>query len=444
MSFRVDKWEKEALPIAKLRTLKIRIYPTMEQKKILDKFIDTSRFVYNRTLEFIKKGHKPNFQDLRDLLVTENTKKGLVEYKEYDQIISDLREKQKNEENKAEIKRIVEKIKQVQQERRNKMKEYDYIKNPLVNSFETGTPKDIRSNAVKRCCDAMKSGFSNLKNGNIKFFNMKFKKKTEPIQTIELTPKIISIHNGNIKIAPETFLGNCYLKIDKHNNRKLKHLEIVNNVDITRFKRRYYLQLSIKTNPISCDKCDNIAGVDPGVRTFATVHSNNISSNEIEITEYKHRSDVLKKLNNKIKSMNKLRRRIRKKQYNKIEKRKKDLVDKLHWDFIHHLLSHNDVIYFGDIKSHDIVKGGKNKTLNLNFNDLKFFQLKQRLLYKASMYGKKVFYVPEHYTTKTCSCCGMINNNVGSKEVFTCPYCNLITGRDMNASKNMKMKGLFN
>jgi putative transposase len=60
------------------------------------------------------------------------------------------------------------------------------------------------------------------------------------------------------------------------------------------------------------------------------------------------------------------------------------------------------------------------------------------------MYGKKVFYVPEHYTTKTCSCCGMINNNVGSKEVFTCPYCNLITGRDMNASKNMKMKGLFN
>jgi transposase len=293
----------------------------MEQKKILDKFIDTSRFVYNRTLEFIKKGHKPNFQDLRDLLVTENTKKGLVEYKEYDQIISDLREKQKTEENKAEIKRIVEKIKQVQQERRNKMKEYDYIKNPLVNSFETGTPKDIRSNAVKRCCDAMKSGFSNLKNGNIKFFNMKFKKKTEPIQTIELTPKIISIHNGNIKIAPETFLGNCYLKIDKHNNRKLKHLEIVNNVDITRFKRRYYLQLSIKTNPISCDKCDNIAGVDPGVRTFATVHSNNISSNEIEITEYKHRSDVLKKLNNKIKSMNKLRRRIRKKQYNKIEKR---------------------------------------------------------------------------------------------------------------------------
>jgi transposase len=54
-----------------------------------------------------------------------------------------------------------------------------------------------------------------------------------------------------------------------------------------------------------------------------------------------------------------------------------------------------------------------------------------------------VFLVPEHYTTKTCSCCGTINNKVGSKEIFECGECNLITGRDMNASKNMKMKGFF-
>jgi transposase len=38
---------------------------------------------------------------------------------------------------------------------------------------------------------------------------------------------------------------------------------------------------------------------------------------------------------------------------------------------------------------------------------------------------------------------GAINNNVGSKEVFECSQCNLKTGRDMNASKNIKMKGFF-
>jgi putative transposase len=101
------------------------------------------------------------------------------------------------------------------------------------------------------------------------------------------------------------------------------------------------------------------------------------------------------------------------------------------------------VIYFGDIKSHDIVKGGKNKSLNVAFNDLKFYQLKQRLMYKAYLYGKKVFMVPEHYTTKTCSNCGKINDSVGSKEVFECDHCKMVTGRDFNASKNMKLKGFF-
>ena len=135
--------------------------------------------------------------------------------------------------------------------------------------------------------------------------------------------------------------------------------------------------------------------------------------------------------------------RIKKKHYSKIEKKKKNLVDKLHWDVINDLLKNNDVVYFGDIKSHDIVKDGKNSKLNTDFNDLKFFQFKQRLLYKAYVYNKKVYFVAEHYTTKTCSCCGTINNNVGSKEVFKCNKCLNVTGRDFNASKNIKMKGLL-
>jgi putative transposase len=119
------------------------------------------------------------------------------------------------------------------------------------------------------------------------------------------------------------------------------------------------------------------------------------------------------------------------------------MVDLLHWNFINDILKEHDLIYLGDIKSHDIVKGAKNKSLNLEFNDLKFYQLKQRLLYKAAVQGKVVIYVPEHHTTKTCSNCGTINNNVGSKEIFQCCNCKLVTGRDINAAKNIKMKGIM-
>jgi len=71
------------------------------------------------------------------------------------------------------------------------------------------------------------------------------------------------------------------------------------------------------------------------------------------------------------------------------------------------------------------------------------FILKQRLIYKAGTLGKPVYLVPEHFTTKTCSSCGNINQYVGSSEIFTCNTCNFIAGRDVNAAKNIKMKGLL-
>jgi IS605 OrfB family transposase len=264
---------------------------------------------------------------------------------------------------------------------------------------------------------------------------MKFKKKTASRQTIQLSTSSISITNGRLKILPGTFKKKCYLKTKVN----LKDLTIKNNVDIVKEKGEYWIHVPVETTVSERTKTEFVAGVDLGVRTFATVHSN--SEDETVVKEYIHRTDVMKRLNKKLDMLKK--KRVRKKQFNKIEKKKKDLVDKLHWDFINDLLKNNDVVYLGDIKSHDIVKGGKNHRLNRDMNDLKFYQLKQRMLYNASVYQKLVYLIPEPYTTKCCSTCGTLNHHVGSKEVFTCESCHLITGRDMNASKNIKMKGLF-
>ena len=46
-----------------------------QQQLIIDDWINTSNYIYNKTLEKIKNGHKINFNNLRDLLVTDNTKK---------------------------------------------------------------------------------------------------------------------------------------------------------------------------------------------------------------------------------------------------------------------------------------------------------------------------------------------------------------------------------
>lgn len=218
-------------------------------------------------------------------------------------------------------------------------------------------------------------------------------------------------------------------------------MTINNNVDIVRKHGNYYIHISVETKEKDMQNIETVCGVDPGIRTLATVYSTNKSSTQI--TEYIHRKDLLKILNKKIDMLKERKTFIRKKQYNKIEKTKKDIVDSVHWDLVNDILKNNDVIYFGDIKSHGIVKDGNNKTLNRDFNDLKLYVLKQRLKYKATIYCKNVVFVNEAYTTKTCSCCGVVNNNVGSKEVFTCESCDLTTGRDTNASKNIMMKGLL-
>ena len=448
--FPVDKWEKEAIPVAKLKTLKLKIYPTQQQKKLLDGFIHTSRYVYNRAIEMTKKGHKANFFDLRDMLVTDQSKKSLDSYKKFDVELLEKLNKMKDLNGDAyKIKLIKEEIKQINTKRRNEMKGVMYQKNDLIRPFELETPKDIRSSAVKRCCDAIKTGFSNLRNGNIKFFRMKYKKRTDKVQTIELTPKLISIdQDGKIKIAPETFgKDNCYLAFDKHNVKKVKKINIDHNVDLSKTPDGYFLYIPIETTQkTNTAPRFRVCGVDLGVRTLGTVYSTSVNGGNTTILEYEQKIDLLRSLSKKIKFLKKLKRdrmRIRKKQLKKREKKKKDLVDKMHWDFINDLLKKQDVVYIGDIKSHDIVKRCNNSTLNQDFNDLKFYVLKSRLLYKASVLDKRVFYINEHYTTKTCSACGQINNDVGSSKMFKCEHCKLETGRDCNASKNMLLKGMF-
>lgn len=446
-SSHVDKWEKEITKSPKLKTLKIKINPTSQQKALINEFIDTSRYVYNKTVETIRNGHRVNFQDLRDLLVTENTKKNLQAYKDVDSMLEKLKKQKKECTDKVEKKKLTNAIQNIQKERRVNMKNFTAEKNSVVKDFELNTPKDIRANAVKRCCDAYTSGFANLRNGNIKFFCLEYKKKTRQKQSIELTPKNIKVESGVFKILPTYFKDNCILKVSKNNKKKLQNIKIVSNVDLVRFHNCYYVHLCVpvnqKSTPSSSTYYKQICGVDLGVRTFATVCSYNIGNKQTSTFDYQQRQDVLSTLNAKLDMLKKRRgKRTKKKQYNKIEKKKKNVVDLLHWQTVNNLLEHNDVIFLGDIKSHNIVKGNKNKALNRLFSDMKMYQFKQRLLYKASVAQKVVLLVKEHNTTKCCSSCGTINN-VGCSKEFCCKSCAFATGRDVNASKNILMKGLL-
>jgi transposase len=453
-----NKWEKEVtLQEEILKGLRIVLNPTLEQRKILEEWMDTSNYVYNKTIEQIKNGSRANFQNLRDLLVTNNTKKNNKEYKLMTEEIKILHSNKSNLQkgkdrssddtvrNKLdqEINKLKVLISGKNDELRKVAKQLQYEKNKNVEEWELNTPKDIRAGAVNDVCKAIKTGMTNLKNGNIKYFNLNFRKKEEFNKSVVIPMKNIKNTNGTIIIAPE-YMKESF-KMNKRTYKKYKNIEITCDCRIVKQKNQYSLiipmtcKIEEKHGPV------NYCGIDPGSRTFMTTFGNNGS------TEYIHNKDIIKKINYKIKILKSnrspkgqfKRNKCRKKQINKLEIRKSNIIDELHWKTINDLLNNNDFIFYGDIKSHGIVKNGSNKTLNLNINDLKLYKFKLRLLYKASVCNKKVFLVNESFTTKTCSCCGKLNDP-GSSEVYKCTYCKKSVGRDTNASKNILMKGIIN
>jgi IS605 OrfB family transposase len=515
----INNWKTKQNTVKYIKkTLKIPLQINQKQQIIIDEWINTSNYVYNKTLEKIKLGLNPNWMNLRDMLVINKTKKNTKEYKSFDEIFKILREQKKEYEIELEsnknnqytkyLKDILNTfditIKKLNQDRRDAVKKVKSEKNININNWELLTPKEIRTYAVKEVCNAYKTGFSQLKTGKIKYFNLNYRKKTNNNKCVSIPKSLISIiNNTDIKIAPTFFKDNNnnknkddnndeeddneeddneeddnenfnYLfKIGKYTLHKNKNLLINHDCKIVKQKNKYWLLIPQSIEVKEKKKPINYCGIDPGVRTFMTTFGNN------ESLEYNHNKQLLDKLNKeilflkqqrtkKIKNIknikvNKKRKnhcdeeqnisvdnittkniyeRIRKKAFVKREEKKINIINELHWNTINDLLIKNDVIFYGDIKSHDIVHNGNNKILNKSFNDLKFYKFKQRLLYKASIENKLVFCVNEAYTTQTCSFCGNKYKPECSK-IYDCIKCKNIIDRDINAAKNILMKGII-
>ena len=443
--------------------MKIKLKLNNKQKEIINDWINTSNYVYNKTIEEINNGHKINFISLRDKLVTNETKKYNPIYKLYDEVNLSLcnekkdlnnnlnklnKKKKKTEDDQNNIKDFIKKIEQINIKindnknlKKEAIKNIKFEKNNNINDWELNTPKDTRAGAVDDVCKAYNTAFTNLKRGNIKFFNMNYRKNDINNSSILISKQTIKIENNKIKLPKSSFeKEDLYIKIGNKTLKKNKNIVIENDNRLVKQKGEYYLLVPISVKQQEFKKPINYCGIDPGIRTFMTCFGNN------GCIEYKHNKLLLDKLNKKLYYLKQLRtlsfhnKRVA---LNKIETKKNNIINEVHWKTINSILSSNDVILYGDIKSHNIVKKSKNSKLNQDFNDLKFYSFKQRLLYKSICYNKLVIMVNEAYTTKTCSCCGTINNNVGSSEIFNCTNCNKYIGRDVNAAKNILLKGII-
>ncbi len=374
----------EEVDQVKLKTRIIKLKTTDQQRKILYDWMCTSRQVYNQTVDAIRNGAKKNAYELRNKLVTK-------------------------------------------------------LGNPHIPEYMFRTPKEVRAEAVKDVIKAYDSALANLKAKNIKHFKLGHRTKKERKNTIVIPSSAIKNKNGIIKIYPTYFLKKTCFKMDKRTLKANKDLVIKNDCRLKLYRNEFYLHVPVdisyadKTNSIYLIK-SSTCGIDPGVRSFLTIYD------EHGVTESVTHKEKFKRLKKKIDLMKHYR--ISKRQINKVKNKFSNLVDDMHWKTATMITDSYENIFMGRLDSQKCLIKSRNRTMNRDMNLLKPYEFRCKLRWLAIRKNRKMWIVPEHYTSKTCGNCGNLTDCGSSKE-YNCSRCAYVADRDVNAARNILLKGLL-
>ena len=385
----------------KLKALKIRIYPNVQQTTLLNKTFGCSRFIYNTMLS----ERKEIYAKLKD------NPRELYEYKY-------RTEKQLKEE--FEFLKEVDSI-SLQQTRMNLGVAYQNffrkLKDPRIPSSEKGFPKFKKKNA--------KNSFRTIQvGGNLKIDFTKKKVKA---------PKLgwISFHDdrviGNIQIHNMTFSRTPSLKY---------YVSIL------------YEDIIPSKEPVDLTRKDlKIKGLDMSLTNFFVDDEGNSPQYD---RNYRKAEKKIAWLQEKISASKctqlkkKLRLRLARLHEHIVNKRK-DFNEKLSSK----LIKENDVIVIESLSMKDMAKFRKweerkeskdKNNYGKSVNDLGWCYFVNRLKTKAEEQGKVVIEANKWFaSSKTCNICGYVNKDLTiSERSWICPRCGTEHSRDQNAAKNLK------
>lgn len=395
---------------AKYKCKIVELLPTKKQRNILRRWFNSYTTMYNETIQYIINNYKNEEFKLEWKIIRnaiKNTKHDIY-YNSYGVKLN------KTDQNNSKVERNYSKIK----------------------SNKNAIPAHTLDRAIQLAVANYKSALTNYKNGNIKKFRIRKWKYNRDNLTMGFDSREFknnTLCGKSLGIVKAVYDGQSYdlnsVSCDTNlgYNAKLNKYciyvpEIIDDIDTDIYNRRNYISM------------------DPGIRTFMTcisddkvVHIGTNASNKIK--NYLERIDNTEKIKN-------IKRRKNKQE---LYRRKiSNLVDELHWKTINYLVTNNDNILIGDMSIKSIIscENNLNKMTKRIGSSLRFYQFKQRLKYKCSVHGIGYKEVDESYTSKMCSVCGEINDNLGSKKIYDCPNCPNVMDRDVNGARCIFLREL--
>lgn len=371
--------------------IRIRLYPTGEQKILIDKTFGCVRFVYNQTLENCKR----LYEQSKRFPSKNERMKNLVPLKEKYEFLKDVD------------------AKALQQSVRNFNFALDeFFKNRNYFGFPKFTSKRNQKQSYRTPHDRGRAGV---------------------------------LDNKHIKLP----------KLGKVATKRFDMPEVYRIFNITVEKtstNKYYASICIETEVQPLPKTGKQVGFDLGLVDLL-VGSDGTRFERPKFNY--HNKDKLAKEQRKLSKMRAKLERAKlnldecknyQKQKHKVAKLYEHIANSAK-DF-NHKLSRKLVEEYDLIAMEDLNIEGMRKNHNLAYSisDVRWSQLLNFIKYKCSWYGKEFKQVDRFYaSSKICSCCGTyhkdIVNSLSVRE-WNCPDCGTRHDRDVNAARNILLQAL--
>lgn len=129
-------------------------------------------------------------------------------------------------------------------------------------------------------------------------------------------------------------------------------------------------------------------------------------------------------------------RKIVARKYKHYSNKRKDYINNVTTNIVKRF----DVIVIEDLKPSNLIK---NRHLSKSIANASWRMFRTQLEQKCAFYGKKLIVIPPYKTSQICSTCGYDDgyHDLSIRE-WTCPNCNSLLDRDVNAARNILNNGL--
>ena len=231
------------------------------------------------------------------------------------------------------------------------------------------------------------------------------------------------------------------VKIRGYRNKKEINGRII-NATISKEAGKYYVSVCVEENTyIPIFKPTSIVGIDLGIKDLVITSNFEKYRNPKIIEKYEKRLKRLqRKLAKKQKGSNnyyKLKQKIQR-IYQKIRNARKYII--------HHITktitTENDIIVLETLKVKNMLK---NHNLAKSITDASLSEIIRQIEYKSKWLGKKVYKINTYYpSSQICNKCDYKNERIKDLSIrkYTCPKCGSHLDRDYNAALNIMYEGL--